>query len=340
MGRISIVLSSSFAKLGNLGRSGKRGLASALGATVTKFAELKRALATKADTSLGDDAGPVSKAASRKLSAKLSDAGDGASSGRRTKLLEDAENIDEDVEMLIADPVAKASQNVQRNLEADAARDGEIPGPTNNKKVYIACVSLIAALAVSIATGFIVKGYMDRATSEKQQCLADWETTYIDILKGKDGELLRIDTPQEWSDNSLYLLSVIEAREDVNKDPEKAKKMINDMYDGLKACIGIDTTPLGATLHGIANDVGGAISNIIKPGIDAIVNPAVKAIDSVSNLGMILGILGGVVGAILLVVLGITMVRKTKASNKISEYMNNHRYLSRLRRPNLKKIRS
>jgi hypothetical protein len=337
MGRLGVVLRSSFAKLGNLGRSGKRGLARALGATVGKFAELKQALASKADTSLGDEAGLVSKAASSKLSAKISDAGDGASSGRRTKLFEDAEKIDGDVEMLIADPVAKTSQNVERNLEADAARDGEIPGPTDNKKVYIACVSLIAALAVSIATGFIVKGYMDRAKSEKQQCLADWETTYIDILKGKDGELLRIDTPQEWSDNSLYLLSVIEAREDVNKDPEKAKKMINDMYDGLKACIGIDTTPLGATLHGIANDVGGAISDIIKPGIDAIVNPAVNAIDSVSNLGMILGILGAVVGAILLIVLGIITARKTKARYKIREYMNNHRYLRSLRLPKLKR---
>jgi hypothetical protein len=307
-------------------------LARALGATVDKFAELKQALARK--PSLDDEAGLVSKAASSKLSAKISDAGDGASSGRRTNLFEDAENIDDDVEMLIADPVAKASQNVERNLEADAARDGEIPGPTNNKKVYIACVSLIAALAVSIATGFIVKGYMDRANLEKKQCLADWETTYIDILKGKDGELLRIDTPQEWSDNSIYLLSVIEAREDVNKDPEKAKKMINDMYDGLKACIGIDTTPLGSTLHGIANDVGGAISNIIKPGIDAIVNPAVKAIDSISNLGMILGIVGGVVGFILLVVLGIYTARNR---SKISDYASNHRYLSRLPLPNGKK---
>jgi hypothetical protein len=310
-------------------------LASALGATVYKFAELKQALARKRIDPVYEDlqGRPIFKAASSKLSAKLSDAGDGASSGRRTKLLEDAEKLDEDAEMLIADPVSKASENVNRNLEADAARDGEIPGPTNNKRVYIACVSLIAALAVSIATGFIVKGYMDRATSEKQQCLADWETTYIDILKGKDGELLRIDTPQEWSDNSIYLLSVIEAREDVNKDPEKAIKMINEMYDGLQACIDIDTTPLGSTLKGIAKDVGGAISNIIKPGIDAIVNPAINAIDSVSNLGMILGIVGGVVGVILLAVLGIIAARN---KTKISEYASNHRYLSRLRRPNLK----
>ena len=267
-----------------------------LNVSLDKLAGLKKALAKK--NKVGDEftgassSSLLGKAAIRKAASKADEAE--TVGGSKTKLFEDP---DEGVEMLIDGPVTDTAEKIDANLKAEPAdkagepKDAVNTESTNKKKVYITAVSLIAALAVSITTGFIVKGYMDRANLEKQQCIAEWETTYIDILKGPDGELIRIDTPQEWTDNMLHLESVIEARSDVNKDPEKAKKMLMQMYNDLNKCISKDTTPLGATLNGLSKDVGNALSSVMKPAVDAIVGPATQAIDSASNFGMIVAII-------------------------------------------------
>jgi hypothetical protein len=251
--------------------------------TGKKLADLKTALAKKSNKVLDEFASrgmieedAISRAASKANA--VDTAGGNANS---------VEDLEKSVGEIITGPVTDAGEKIKANLNAEPAPKDAVKPESSNKKVYITAVSLIAALAVSITTGFIVKGYMDRANLEKQQCIAEWETTYIDILKGPDGELIRIDTPQEWTDNMLHLESVIEARDDVNKDPEKAKKMLMQMYADLNKCISKDTTPLGSTLNGLSKDVGNALNNVMKPAVDAIVGPATKAIDSASNFGMI-----------------------------------------------------
>jgi hypothetical protein len=262
-----------------------------------------------------------------------------------------------DVQMLLQTDVVKnvdGIQNLAKSAEeeadaaaeaakaADAAKPGAKPGAETaeaadaaetvkdkkKKQVrYARIVGVLLAIAAASATAAVVMDmYADRAKKEREVCLARWETTYLSIIKDENGELLEIDSAEKWSENLIYLEKIIEARPEVNYDPEKANDFLVEMYNGLAECIEIDDSPIGAFLRGVTADVGSAIGNLVDP----IVAPVNKIIASSTDFVMYIGI---AVGAVALVIIVALIARaKLTRSNIISPYQQAKNMWNRRRR--------
>jgi hypothetical protein len=130
--------------------------------------------------------------------------------------------------------------------------------------------------------------------------LSDWTAQYVDVLTRPDGTLHSIDTPEEWTQSIKEIQAHIFALKEVNGDEEKAKDFLLKMNKGLIACLTIDTSPLGATLKGLARDTGSAVESVLK----GFTEPLAGALDSVSNnVTTILIAVGSVIGAIILLLI-------------------------------------
>ena len=186
---------------------------------------------------------------------------------------------------------------------------------------YLKIVGILSAVAVAATTtGLVMKSYADKAKEERAQCLARWETRYMDIIKDENGELLEIDSAEKWSQNLLYLEKAIESHDSVNGDPEKANELLVEMYNELVNCISNDTSLVGAFLNGISRDVGNALGNVIDP----VAAPLDKLIDSTSDLFKNIGIGLAIFAATVLIVLGVRLVMKR--SRRMNEYRIGHNY--------------
>jgi hypothetical protein len=168
----------------------------------------------------------------------------------------------------------------------------------------VTILSIITGLAVSAGVAYVIYTYVDRAKKEQQQCLAAWATKYNDLIKGPDGTLLKIDTPEQWTANMAYLQIKIDALPTVKGDPVKAQAMLMEMYADLNECISIDTSPIGAALKGLSDDVGGAIKGILGAGLDPIQETLVK-------VGIVAGVILGLF-IVLAIVYAVIMWLKNK----------------------------
>ena len=238
-----------------------------------------------------------------------------------------------------ADATAEAAKAASA---ADAAKPGAKPGAeagetaeaaeaAKNKKKkqvrYMRIVGVLLAIAAASATAAVVMDmYADRAKKEREVCLSRWETTYLSIIKDANGELLEIDSAEKWSDNLIYLEQVIEARPEVNYDPEKANALLVEMYNGLAECIEIDDSPIGSFLRGVTADVGSAFGNLVDP----IVAPVNKIIASSTDFVMYIGIAVGAFAGFVIVIL-IARAILTR-SNRIHPYQQAKNMWNRRRR--------
>lgn len=236
------------------------------------------------------------------------------------KLLEDVENIElnaKRTEAEIANEAApgkdakageagEAAPPAQQGKEAKAGKEAK--DKKEKRLKYAKVVGVLLAVAVAATTtGLVMKAYEDRAKEEREQCLARWETKYLSIIKDENGELLEIDSAEKWSDNLLYLEKVIESREEVNGDPEKANDLLVEMYNDLVECISMDTSPFSAFLEGITRDVGNALGNLVDP----VAAPLNKIIDSSADLFKYIGI---AVGAVVVLAIIIALIFKARSN--------------------------
>lgn len=289
-------------------------------------------IAVKIAKAVGDKAGGLASATLRKIRSKIDTAPGKA-----------------DLEMLLQTDVAQKVDDIE-NLAADVAKPGAKPGAKpdetgeaaetvknkKNKQVrYMKIVGVLLAIAAASATAAVVMDmYADRAKKEREVCLARWETTYLSIIKDENGELLEIDSAAKWSDNLIYLEKVIEARPEVNGDPEKANEFLVKMYNGLAECIEIDDSPIGSFLRGVTEDVGSAFGNLIDP----IVDPVNKIIASSADVAMYIGIAFGAAAvlAIVILIIRVLVARNQRGpvrnGNGLRDPLINRRWM---RRPSL-----
>lgn len=207
---------------------------------------------------------------------KLLSLGPDVDAGAAKALKKVADDPDADVGEALSAPVNDAKANInaaEAAEEAAASADGGAK-PKDPKWLtrsrIAAAFSILVALGVAVGIGLVIKGYLDRANKEQQQCLAEWATKYNELIKGPGGTLMKIDTPEQWTANMEYLQIKIDALPTVKGDPVKAQAMLMEMYTDLNKCISIDTTPIGAALKGLSADVGGAIKGILGAGLDPI----------------------------------------------------------------------
>lgn len=232
-----------------------------------------------------------------------------------------------------ADGAGKAAEAAEAAEAAKAAeagktgKAGEADGAAMKKKKqeeqekqekrakYLRIVGVLLVVAsASAATGLVMKSYADKAKEEREQCLALWETKYMDIIKDENGELLEIDSAEKWSQNLLYLEKAIESHDSVNGDPEKANELLVGMYNELVDCISNDTSLVGAFLNGISRDVGNALGNVIDP----VAAPLDKLINSTSDLFKNISIGLAILAATMIIFLGVWLVMKR--SRRMNEY--------------------
>ena len=242
------------------------------------------------------------------------------------KKVDDIENLAKSAEE--ADAAAEAAEAGEAAKAADAAKPGAKPGAeaaeadeaaeaAKNKKKkqvrYMKIVGVLLAIAAASATAAVVMDmYADRAKKEREVCLARWETKYLSIIKDANGELLEIDSAEKWSDNLIYLEQVIEARPEVNYDPEKANALLVEMYNELAECIEIDDSPIGSFLRGVTADVGSAFGNLVDP----IVAPVNKILASSADVAMYIGIALGAATVLAMVILIIrVLVARNQRAN-------------------------
>jgi hypothetical protein len=212
-----------------------------------------------------------------------------------------------DIGEAISAPVKKAEANMNAaaaEVDAKAPADGPEKTKWLTKRNFAAAFSILIAFGVAVGVGLVIKGYLDRANKEQQQCLAAWATKYNDLIKGPDGTLLKIDTPEQWTANMAYLQIKIDALPTVKGDPVKAQAMLMEMYADLNECISIDTSPIGAALKGLSDDVGGAIKGILGAGLDPIQETLVK-------VGIVAGVILGLF-IVLAIVYAVIMWLKNK----------------------------
>jgi hypothetical protein len=281
-------------------------------------------IAGKIAKAVGAKAGGLASATLRKIQSKI-DTAPGKTDieleikSNAVKKVEAIENLAKSAEE--ADAAAEAGEAAKA---ADAAKPGAKPGAKpdetaeaaetakNNKKKqvrYMKIVGVLLAIAAASATAAVVMDmYADKAKKEREVCLARWETTYLSIIKDKNGELLEIDSAEKWSDNLVYLEKVIEAQPEVNYDPEKANEFLVKMYNGLAECIEIDDSPIGSFLRGVTADVGSAFGNLVDP----IVAPVNKIIASSTDFVMYIGIAIG--AAVFLII--VALIAKATLSRK------------------------
>jgi hypothetical protein len=296
-------------------------------------------IAGKIARAVGDKAGGLASATLRKIRSKIDTAPGKADLEMLlqtdvAKKVDDIENLAKSTEE--ADAAAEAGEAAKA---ADAAKPGAKPAEAaetvkNKKKKqvrYMKIVGVLLAIAAASATAAVVMDmYADRAKKEREVCLARWETTYLSIIKDENGELLEIDSAAKWSENLLYLEQVIEARPEVNYDPEKANEFLVEMYNGLAECIEIDDSPIGSFLRGVTEDVGSALGNLVDP----IVDPVNKIIASSTDFVMYIGIAVGAVAFLIIVALiaKATLTRSNRISNRISPYQQAKNMWNRRRR--------
>jgi hypothetical protein len=275
-------------------------------------------IAGKIAKAVGAKAGGLASATLRKIQSKI-DTAPGKTDieleikSNAVKKVEAIENLAKSTDEE-ADAAAEAAKAADAAKPDEAAKPGAKPGEAadaaeaaetakNKKKKqvrYMRIVGVLLAIAAASATAAVVMDmYADRAKKEREVCLARWETTYLSIIKDENGELLEIDSAEKWSDNLIYLEKVIEARPEVNGDPEKANALLVQMYNGLAECIEIDTSPIGAFLRGVTADVGSAFGNLIDP----IVDPVNKIIASSTDFVMYIGIAIGAAAFLIIVAL-------------------------------------
>jgi hypothetical protein len=295
-------------------------------------------IAGKIARAVGAKAGGLASATLRKIRSKVDTAPGKADLEMLlqtdvAKKVDDIENLAKSTEE--ADAAAEAGEAAKA---ADAAKPGAKPGETaetaetakNNKKEqvrYARIVGVLLAIAAASATAAVVMDmYADRAKKEREACLARWETTYLSIIKDKNGELLEIDSAEKWADNLIYLEKVIEAQPDVNGDPEKANDFLVKMYNELAKCIEIDDSPIGSFLRGVTADVGSAFGNLVDP----IVAPVNKIIASSTDFVMYIGI---AVGAVALVIILALIFKATLTRNQRANDFRLVRKGRRSRRP-------
>ena len=207
---------------------------------------------------------------------RLLSLGPDVDAGAAKALKKVVDDTDADVGEALSAPVNEAKANLsaaEAAEDAAASADGgakpkDPEWQTRHK--LAAALSILVALGVAIGIGLVIKGYLDRANKEQQQCLAEWATKYNELLKGPGGTLMKIDTPEQWTANMAYLQVKIDAFPSVKGDPVKAQAMLMEMYADLNKCISIDTSPIGAALKGLSDDVGGAIKGILGAGLDPI----------------------------------------------------------------------
>ena len=233
----------------------------------------------------------------------------------KRKLLKDLDDIDMNVKRAEAE-IANDAAPGKDTKAGEAAAPGKDAKAVKEKRVKYAKIVgvLLAVASASVATGLVMKSYADKAKEEREQCLARWETTYMDIIKDENGELLEIDSAEKWSQNLLYLEKAIESHDSVNGDPEKANELLVGMYNELVDCISNDTSLVGAFLNGISRDVGNALGNVIDP----VAAPLDKLIDSTSDLFKNIGIGLAILAATVLIFLGVWLVMKR--SRRMNEY--------------------
>ena len=231
----------------------------------------------------------------------------------REKLLENIEDLELNAKRTEADIANDATpgKDTAPGKDATPGKDAKDAKDAKEKRLkYAKVVGVLLAVAVAATTtGLVMKAYEDRAKEEREQCLARWETTYMDIIKDENGELLEIDSAEKWSDNLLYLEKVIESHKSVNGDPEKANDLLVQMYNELVECISMDTSPFSAFLEGITRDVGNALGNLVDP----VAAPLDKIIDSSADLFKYIGI---AVGAVVVLVAIIFIIKLTAARNQ------------------------
>jgi hypothetical protein len=289
-------------------------------------------IASKIAKAVGAKAGGLASATLRKIQSKI-DTAPGKADLEMLLQTDVAKKVD-DIERLAksaeeADAAAEAAEAGEAAKAADAAKPGAKPGAeaadadaaaeaAKNKKKkqvrYMKIVGVLLAIAAASATAAVVMDmYADRAKKEREVCLARWETKYLSIIKDANGELLEIDSAEKWSDNLIYLEQAIEARPDVNGDPEKANALLVEMYNELAECIEIDDSPIGSFLRGVTADVGSAFGNLVDP----IVAPVNKIIASSTDFVMYIGIAAGVVAFLIIVALiaKATLTRNQRAND-------------------------
>jgi hypothetical protein len=280
-------------------------------------------IAGKIAKAVGAKAGGLASATLRKIQSKIDTA-----PGKTDIQLEIQSNAVKkvgDIENLAKSSDEGADAAAEAAKAADAAKPGAKPGAKPSDAVeaaetvkdkkkkqvrYARIVGVLLAIAAASATAAVVMDmYADRARKEREVCLARWETTYLSIIKDENGELLEIDSAEKWSENLIYLEKVIEARPEVNYDPEKANDFLVEMYNGLAECIEIDDSPIGSFLRGVTADVGSAFGNLVDP----IVDPVNKIIASSADVAMYVGIALGAAAVLAMVIL---IIRVLAARNQ------------------------
>jgi hypothetical protein len=308
MGKILQALSRTIKLSGVVLKAGKNAVLTTGKLSIDKTGEIASKIG-KAVVSKYD--GVLARRALKKMNAELKKANAPGKADLEMLLQTDAVKKVNDIENL-----AKSSEDADAAAEAgEAAKPGAKPGAKpddaaeaaetvkdkKKKQVrYARIVGVLLAIAAASATAAVVMNmYADRAKKEREACLARWETKYLSIIKDKNGELLEIDSAEKWADNLLYLEQAIEARPEVNGDPEKANALLVQMYNGLAECIEIDTSPIGSFLRGFTEDVGSAFGNLVDP----IVNPVNKIITSSTDFVKYIGIAAGAVALVIILAL-------------------------------------
>jgi hypothetical protein len=270
--------------------------------SLTKRTAQETAVDAKTVSKLIEDAVPENAANAGKVGEAGQDLGKKAS-----KLVGDA---GDDPKKLVK-PIEDCAANAEKNMDGSF---GSICG--------FAVKALVALMIVTCAA-VIIKSYGDKAEEERRVCLADWTAKYVDVLTRPDGTLHQIDTPEEWTQSIKEIQAHILALKDVNNDEEKAKDFLLTMNEGLIACLTIDTSPLGATLKGLARDTGSAVEGVIK----GFTKPLAAALDSVSNnVTTILIAVGSVIGAIILLLI---VYYFTSKNESVVNMRNRHKELMR-----------
>jgi hypothetical protein len=167
--------------------------------------------------------------------------------------------------------------------------------PDLNRENVLAAVKILLAVVVIAGSIAIVKSYVDKAEEEREVCLANWTTKYVDVLTRPDGTLHQIDTPEEWTQGIKEIQDHIYSLKDVNNDEAKATAFLLKMSQDLMDCLSIDRSPIGATLSGLSSVAGNAVKKLLTGATE----PLAAALDSVSNnVTTILIAVGSVIGAI------------------------------------------